>query len=214
MDKYKRRLKKKKCELKIKRYFDVVASLTLIVLTSPIMLGVAIWIKLDSKGPVLYRQKRVTTGGHIFNICKFRTMKVNSDKGNKITLKEDDRITEVGKRIRDKRIDELPQLFNILSGDMSFVGTRPEAVEYVRQYDEEMRATLLLPAGVTSRASIEFKDEAELMDKYLAEGRTVNDAYMQEVLPKKMKYNLDYVENFSLFEDFKILIKTVVEVIL
>lgn len=211
---YKSKLQKKRLQLKIKRMFDVVTSLMMIVVLFPVFIAVAIWIKLDSKGPIIYKQKRVTQNGRIFNIFKFRTMKVDADKGDKITMKDDCRITKVGKKIRKKRLDELPQLFNILSGDMSFVGTRPEAVEYVKQYDEIMKATLLLPAGVTSRASVEFKDEDEIMDKYVSAGMSVNDAYMDKVLPLKMAYNLEYVDNFSIFEDIKILIKTVLEVIL
>ena len=169
-------LRKKKGQLILKRIFDICASLVLIVLLSPIILFFSIWIKLDSKGPVFYRQERITQYGKVFRIFKFRTMVNNADKiGNLVTSKNDSRITKVGEKIRKYRIDEIPQLFNVLIGDMSFVGTRPEVKKYVDQYTPEMYATLLLPAGVTSLASIEFKDEDEILERYTSNGIDENN---------------------------------------
>lgn len=209
MEYYERRLAKKRVQLKIKRLFDIVASATMIVLLSPYFIYLAIEIKKDSKGPVFFRQKRVTTGGRIFRIYKFRTMVDGADKRGGLTTKGDARITSVGQRLRKRRLDELPQLFNILMGDMSFVGTRPESIPYVKHYTEEMRATLLMPAGVTSRASLEYKDEDEVLARYAEMGLSSDEAYLYHVLPEKMLYNLDYVANFSLLEDVRILLATV-----
>ncbi|MGE9896449.1 sugar transferase [Anaerovoracaceae bacterium SGI.195] len=200
----------KKSSLVVKRMFDIFTSLVLIILLSPVILLIAILIKIDSPGPVLYRQERVTQYGRIFRVCKFRTMINNADKiGVHITTDSDARITKIGSKIRNSRLDEIPQLFNILAGTMSFVGTRPEAVRYVESYTHEMMATLLLPAGVTSKASIEYKDEAELL-------RGVSDVesfYIEKILPEKMKYNLESIARFSLIEELKILVKTVVAVL-
>ena len=183
----------KRGQLFLKRAFDILVSAILLLLLSPILLFFAIWIKLDSPGPVFYRQEQVTTYGRIFRIFKFRTMKVDADKmGSLVTLKNDDRITRVGHVIRRYRLDELPQLLNILTGDMSLVGTRPEVAKYVAAYTPEMKATLLLPAGVTSTASILFKDEEELIAKFILEGMEVDDIYITKVLPEKMHYNLSY----------------------
>ena len=152
--------------------------------------------------------------GKKFRIFKFRTMIQNADKnGGLITQKEDKRITRIGKWIRKVRLDELPQLLNILNGDMSFVGARPEVNKYVNKYTEEMMATLLMPAGVTSIASIKYKDEDEIIQKKVVEGKEIDEAYVEYVLPEKMKYNLKYVEDFSCIQDIKICIKTVIEVI-
>ena len=179
-------LSKKKGQLVLKRLFDIVASFILLIILSPIMIVLAIAIKIDSKGTVFYRQERVTQYGRAFKIFKFRTMIQNADKiGTLITLGEDERITNVGKKIRKCRLDEIPQLFNILIGDMSFVGTRPESTKYVKKYSKEMRATLLLPAGITSEASIRYKDEAKLLDK----ADDIDMVYVEKVLPEKMKYN-------------------------
>ena len=159
-------LSKKKTSLKLKRIFDVVMAEILLVIFAIPMLIIAMMIKLDSPGPVFYRQERVTAYGKKFKIHKFRTMVNNADKmGTAVTVQNDSRITKVGAKLRDLRIDELPQLLDVLNGDMSFVGTRPEAVKYVRKYTKEMRATLLLPAGITSEASIRYKDEAKLLDE-------------------------------------------------
>lgn len=202
-------LKRKKVSLILKRVSDILLSGIMIVLCSPILLGVGIWIKLDSKGPVFFRQERVTTFGKTFRIFKFRTMVNNAEKlGTQVTTQGDCRITKVGEKIRKYRIDEIPQLLNIFKGEMTFVGTRPEVPKYVACYTEEMRATLLLPAGVTSRASIEYKDE----DQLLANAVNADEEYVQKILPEKMKYNLDEIRKFSLLSDLKTMIATVVAV--
>lgn len=181
-------------------------SLLLLLVLSPVFLVLAIWIRTDSRGPVFYRQERVTQYGRIFRIFKFRTMVVNADqKGTLVTVGNDARITKVGEKIRHVRLDEIPQLINILKGDMTFVGTRPEVERYVKQYTDEMNATLLLPAGVTSEASIRYKDE----DEILAKAEDPDKAYVQDVLPAKMKYNLEAMKNFSLSSEIKTMARTV-----
>lgn len=206
-------LKQKKIMLLLKRFLDFIGSLILLILLSPILIILAILIKIDSKGPVFYRQKRVTTNGKIFKIFKFRTMIQDADKrGALITGKQDSRITRIGNKIRKCRLDELPQLINILKGEMSFVGTRPEVKKYVDMYTDEMKATLLMPAGVTSMASIKFKDEDEIISKQTKSGKTVEKAYVNDILPEKMKWNLEYIKKFSIFEDLKICIETVIKV--
>lgn len=208
--KYYRILKKKPLSLFLKRLFDILFSLILIVLLSPLMLFITIWIKCDSKGPVMFRQVRITTAGKEFRIFKFRTMVVDAEKlGTQVTVGQDPRITRSGRFLRKLRLDELPQLFNVLAGDMSFVGTRPEVPRYVEQYTPEMWATLLLPAGITSEASIEYKDE----DRLLEGAEDVDRVYMEEVLPEKMKYNLRYLERFQVLRDFVIMIETVIAVL-
>ncbi len=207
-------LSHKKVQLFLKRVFDFIVSAILLVLFSPILLIMAILIKIDSKGPVFYRQERITQYGKTFKIFKFRTMVQNADKiGSLVTIGEDPRITKIGKKIRKYRIDEIPQLINVLIGDMSFVGTRPEVKKYVDCYTEEMKATLLLPAGVTSKASIEYKDEDKIIDTYLAKGEKVDDIYINRVLPEKMKWNLEYIEKFNIGKDIKIMIDTVIKVL-
>lgn len=211
--KYYNILKQKKIMLLLKRFLDFIGSLILLILLSPILIILAISIKIDSKGPVFYRQERVTTNGKIFKIFKFRTMIQDADKrGALITGKQDSRITRVGNKIRKCRLDELPQLINILRGEMSFVGTRPEVKKYVDMYTDEMKATLLMPAGVTSMASIKFKDEDEIISKETKNGKTVDEAYVNDILPEKMKWNLEYIKKFSIFEDLKICIETVIKV--
>lgn len=203
-------LRRKKASLIAKRIFDVVVSALMIVILSPVMLVLAVMIKADSRGPVLYRQERVTQYGRVFRVFKFRTMVENADQiGAHVTADKDPRITGMGSRIRDLRLDELPQLFNVFAGSMSFVGTRPEALRYVRAYTDEMKATLLLPAGVTSEASIEFKDEAELLEG----AADIEKKYVEEVLPRKMAYNLRYLERMSFFGDMALMFRTVVRVL-
>lgn len=203
-------LKKKEFSLFLKRIFDIVVSLVLIVLLSPLLLVLSILIVLDSKGGVFYRQERVTQYGRKFRIFKFRTMVADADKiGTQVTVSNDSRITRVGSVIRKYRLDEIPQLFNILLGDMSLVGTRPESTHYVKHYAPEMFATLLLPAGVTSEASIKYKDEAELLNK----ADDVDKVYIEKVLPSKMEYNLESISNFSFIKDIGTMFKTVVAVI-
>ena len=201
-------LNKKRFYLFIKRLFDIVVSFILLIILSPVFLVVSILIKLDSKGPVFYRQKRITKYGKEFLIFKFRTMIPDADKGSLITKNNDDRITKMGKKIRGSRLDEIPQLINVLKGEMSFVGTRPEVKEYVDEYTDEMKATLLMPAGITSRASIKFRDESKIMDKY-SKKMSVSDIYIKKILPQKMVYNLEYLKNCSMIEDIRLCIKTV-----
>ena len=186
-------LQRKKLSLFFKRIFDIVVSLIMIILCSPILLIISILIVKDSKGGVFYRQERVTQYGRVFRIFKFRTMVQNADQiGTQVTVSNDSRITKIGSKLRNCRLDELPQLFNIFLGDMTFVGTRPESVHYVKSYTNEMYATLLLPAGVTSEASIEYKDEADLLDQ----ADDVDSVYINEVLPEKMKYNLNSIKEW------------------
>lgn len=211
--KYHKILSKKKFSLTIKRLFDVAVSFILIIILFPVYTLIAVAIKLDSRGPILFKQKRVTQNMKEFSILKFRTMVQDADKlGSKITLKNDCRITNVGKIIRKIRLDELPQLINVLKGDMSFVGTRPEVWKYVNKYTDEMKATLLLPAGLTSIASIKYKSESDLLEKCIKNGKSVDDAYLEDILPNKMKYNLEYMKKFSILKDLKICLNTVIGV--
>ena len=208
--KYYEILKHKKISLIIKRIFDFLAALILLIILSPIMLILAIMIKLESKGPVFYRQERITRYGKKFRIFKFRTMVQDADKkGALVTMGQDPRITKVGSKIRKCRLDEIPQLLNVIKGEMSFVGTRPEVEKYVKEYSNEMKATLLMPAGISSRASIEYRDEDELMNQYLNKGEKIDDIYVKRILPEKMKWNLEYIKNFNIWEDIKICFKTV-----
>lgn len=203
----------KKNELKIKFVFDKLLSIFLLILFLPIFIFFAIWIKIDSQGPVFYRQLRITQYGKQFYIFKFRTMVSNADKiGGLVTVDGDSRITKVGQVIRKYRIDEIPQLINVLRGEMSFVGIRPEVERYVLQYTDEMKATLLLPAGITSPASIMFRAEDALMNEHIAKGMTLDEAYIQKVLPEKMQHNLKYIENFSFLYDLKIIFETAIKV--
>lgn len=203
-------LQKRKISLFFKRVFDIVVSLIMIILCSPILLIISILIVKDSKGGVFYRQERVTQYGRVFRIFKFRTMVQNADQiGTQVTVSNDSRITKIGSKLRNCRLDELPQLFNIFLGDMTFVGTRPESVHYVKSYTNEMYATLLLPAGVTSEASIEYKDEADLLDQ----ADDVDSVYINEVLPEKMKYNLNSIKEFSFFKEIATMFRTVFAVL-
>lgn len=191
--------------LKLKRAFDVLAALILLVILAVPMLIIAVLIKLDSPGPVFYRQERVTAYGKVFRIHKFRTMVKNADKiGTAVTVSGDARITKVGAKLRSLRLDELPQLLDVLSGDMSFVGTRPEATKYVKQYSREMYATLLLPAGITSEASIRYKDEVALLET----AADVDRVYIEKILPEKMRYNLQSIRNFSFWSEFATMFRT------
>ena len=202
-------LQQKKFQLLLKQIFDYVAALFLFLILAIPMAILAIWIKLDSEGPVFYRQERVTTYGKHFRIHKFRTMVSNADKiGSAVTVSGDARITRVGKKLRDLRLDELPQVFDVLQGNMSFVGTRPEAVKYVEHYEPEYYATLLLPAGITSEASIRYKDEARLLDA----ADDVDKAYIEQVLPAKMQWNLRAIAQFSFTEDVFTMLRTVLAV--
>ncbi|MCR4702114.1 MAG: sugar transferase [Saccharofermentans sp.] len=199
-------LSRHKAGLFFKRVFDIFASLILIILLGIPMLIIAVMIKSDSKGPVFFRQERVAAYGVKFRIHKFRTMVNNAEKqGTSVTVDNDVRITKAGAKLRDHRLDEFPQLFDVLAGNMSFVGTRPEVVKYVDRYTDEMMATLLMPAGITSIASIEYKDEAALLEK----AEDADEVYVKDILPAKMEYNLKSVKEFSFFKDIGILFKTV-----
>ena len=200
-------LLKKKYSLKIKRVFDVTASSIMLVILAIPMLVIAILIKEDSPGPVFYRQERVTAYGKKFWIHKFRTMVNDADKkGSTVTVDNDARITRVGRYLRRLRIDEFPQLLDVLAGDMTFVSTRPEATKYVKKYKKEWFATLLLPAGITSEASIRYKDEARFLNK----SDDVDMVYMEELLPRKMEWNLRAIRGFGIEKDFFIIIRTVI----
>lgn len=199
-------LQSKKCSLFLKAVFDRVVSLLMLIALLPIFVLLAIMIKMDSPGEVFFRQERVTQYGKKFRIHKFRTMVKNAESlGAQVTTKSDMRVTKVGKKLRGCRLDELPQLIDILQGNMSFVGTRPEVTKYVEQYTPEMMATLLLPAGVTSEASIEYKDEERL----LADTKNADKTYAEVVLPQKMEWNLQSLKEFSFVADIKTMIKTV-----
>ena len=199
-------LNKKRAQLFFKRLFDILISLILLILLSPIMIIIAISIKLDSKGPVFFRQRRITQYGKTFRIFKFRTMVENAEKlGSQVTVSNDPRVTKIGGFIRKYRIDEFPQLLNVLFGDMTFVGTRPEVKKYVDAYTNEMLATLLLPAGITSEASIKYKDEQRL----LSSSSDADKTYIEEILPEKMKYNLRGIEKTSIKYDLSIMLATV-----
>lgn len=208
---YYEKLSRKWFSLLVKRIFDFAVSSVMLVILSPALLVLAIMIKKDSEGPVFYRQERITQYGRKFRIYKFRTMVINADKiGSLVTVGEDPRITKMGRKIRGCRLDELPQLINIWKGEMTFVGTRPEVEKYVRKYTSEMMATLLLPAGVTSEASIQYKDE----DKLLADvsGEDADRVYVEQILPEKMKWNLEEIKKFGFIREIGTMVKTVVAV--
>ena len=203
-------LQKKKVSMFLKRVMDLVGGVILLIILAIPMGIIAVMIKLDSEGPVFYRQERVTTYGKHFRIHKFRTMVSNADKiGTAVTVGNDNRITKVGSRLRGCRLDELPQVLDLISGNMSFVGTRPEAVKYVEKYKPEYFATLLLPAGTTSEASIRYKNEAELLDS----ADDVDKVYVEKVLQDKMEYNLESIIKFSVFGDLTTMFRTVFAVL-
>lgn len=202
-------LKTKKRSIIMKRIVDLIISLLLIIILLIPIIILALLIKLTSRGPVLFKQVRVTTYNRQFKIYKFRTMVCDADKmGSHVTSLGDPRITRIGGFLRKFRLDELPQLFNVLKGDMSIVGTRPEVPEYVARYSDAMYATLLMPAGITSLASIKFKNE----DRMLEASTNIDEDYVKIILPKKMHYNLLYLKNFSLRNDIYLMLKTVKEV--
>ena len=205
-------LRRKEKQLIGKRMMDVGVSVFLLLILFPVLVGIAIAISVTSKGGPFFLQERVTTYGKRFKIVKFRTMvKDASSIGTAVTSDNDARVTEIGAFLRKYRLDELPQLINIIMGDMSLVGVRPEVPKYVEQYTPEMMATLLLPAGVTSETSIRYKDEAEILGA--ASGDEADLIYVEKILPEKMKYNLDYTHEFSLIKDIKICFSTVIHVI-
>lgn len=202
-------LRKKRFSLFWKRIFDIFVSAIMLIILSPLFLILAIAIKTDSKGPVFYRQERVTQYGKPFRIFKFRSMVQNADKGSQVTVDHDSRVTKVGKFIRKCRLDEICQLIDIFRGTMTFVGTRPEVPKYVNEYTPEMKATLLLPAGVTSLASIYYKDEAEL----LSGAEDTDKTYVEKILPAKMYYNLKEIKNYGFWRDIKTMFMTVFAVL-
>lgn len=202
-------LEKRKGSLILKRVFDIISSLILLVLLSPIFLILAMLIKIDSPGPVFYRQERITQYGKKFRIHKFRTMLQNSDQGSQVTVNNDNRVTRVGRFIRRCRLDEIAQLLDTLAGTLTLVGVRPESPRFVVEYTDEMMATLLLPAGVTSLASIYYKDEAELLDGT----EDTDKVYIEKILPGKMYYNLKGIEQFSFWRDIRIIFMTVFAVL-
>ncbi|MCI8565282.1 MAG: sugar transferase [Lachnospiraceae bacterium] len=202
-------LQKHRGSLVIKKIFDIVVAILLATILFPVMIFLAVFIKIDSQGPVFYRQERITAYGKTFKIHKFRTMVNHADQiGTAITVERDDRVTRIGRILRKYRLDEIPQLIDILEGNMSFVGTRPEVAKYVKTYTPEMWATLLLPAGITSDASIRYKDEANL----LKDASDVDKIYTEQVLPEKMKYNLDALRRFSFFREVKTMFGTLAAV--
>lgn len=202
-------LDKKRPSLFLKRVTDIVLSLIMIIILLLPMAVIAVIIKATSKGPVLYKQERVTTYGKRFRIWKFRTMTVGADQqGALVTSAHDNRVTGVGATLRKFRLDELPQAFHVLSGKMSFVGTRPEVVKYVERYTPEMTATLLMPAGITSLASIKFKDEDAMIGD-VSDPDEVDRVYVEEILPKKMEYNLKYISCFGFRRDIHLMLATI-----
>ena len=206
-------LSKRQGSIIVKRVFDIIVSLILLVFLIIPIAVISILIKVNSPGPVLFKQKRVTTYGRVFKIYKFRTMVVNAESlGSKVTTKNDARVTSIGKTLRKFRLDELPQIFNVIGGSMSFVGTRPEVQKYVDLYEDEYYATLLLPAGITSLTSIKFKDEENLLSA-IVDTEKIDETYVKTILPQKMEYNLQYTKEFGFLSDIKIMFKTVKEVI-
>lgn len=202
-------LRKKKVSLFFKRVFDLIMSVIALIVLSPVYLTLAIAIKIDSPGPVFYMQERVTQYGKRFHIHKFRTMVQNADKGSQVTVNNDSRITRVGRVIRDCRLDEIAQLIDVIQGTVTLVGVRPESPKFVAEYTDEMMATLLLPAGVTSLASIYYKDEAKLLDGV----ENTEKVYIEKILPGKMYYNLKGIEQFSFWGDISIMFMTVFAVL-
>ncbi len=199
-------LDKRKFSLGAKRVFDVVVSLLILVILSPLLLILALAVKLDSRGPVFYRQIRVGRYNRDFKIFKFRTMVQDADKiGPPLTVGDDPRVTKVGRLIRKLRLDEFSQLLNVLDGSMSLVGPRPEVRRYVDVYTPEYMATLLIRPGITATSSIAFKDE----DNLLKAAEDPEKVYVEQILPPKMAYNLEYIKKISLLNDIKIMFQTV-----
>lgn len=202
-------LKKKQVSLFFKRVFDLVVSSIMLIVFFPLFLILSVAIKIDSKGPIFYRQVRVTQYNKKFRIFKFRSMYQGADKGSQITVNEDERVTRVGKIIRGCRLDEISQLLDVWRGKMTFVSIRAEIPKYTEQYTPEMMATLLLPAGVTGLASILYKDEAKLLD----EAEDTDKVYVEKILPAKMHYNLKQIKQFSFWKDIKLMFMTVFAVL-
>ena len=192
------------------RFFDFILSLVGLVVLAPIFIVLAIWIKTDSKGPVFYKQVRVGQNGIDFGLFKFRSMVVDADKKGLITVGgRDPRITRSGYFIRKYKLDELPQLINVLLGDMSLVGPRPEVRKYVELYTDEQQKVLSAKPGITDYASIEYMDENEILGKSSDPEKT----YIEDIMPEKIKYNMKYINNKNLFEYFKIIFLTVLKIV-
>jgi lipopolysaccharide/colanic/teichoic acid biosynthesis glycosyltransferase len=190
----------------VKRFLDVVGSALGLIALSPVLGVAAIWIALDSPGPVLFRQRRVGKHGRIFEILKFRTMRVQSGIGRRITVGDDPRITRSGRLLRRLKVDELPQLFNVLCGDMSLVGPRPELESYVKMYPAEAREQIMsVRPGITGLASLAFRNESEL----LASASDPEHAYVETVLPAKLRYDLSYIDRQTVMLDLSIMVRTV-----
>lgn len=210
LQEYKELLNRQRVSLFFKRVFDIVVSALILLLLSPVFLLLSIAIKLDSSGPVFYRQVRVGRYGEDFKIFKFRSMVQDADKkGLALTTEGDARITRVGKLIRKCRLDEFSQVLNVLEGTMSLVGPRPEVRRYVDLYEPEYLATLLIRPGVTATASIAFRNEDELLNS----GGDPEEIYVKQILPEKMRYNLEYLKNISVWNDIKIMLQTVLAVL-
>ena len=193
----------------LKRIFDIILSLFGLMILFPFMLIIAILIKLDSKGPVFFKQVRVTKNGREFKIFKYRTMKIGSDKYSQITVGKDDRITKIGMFLRKYKLDEIPQLINVLLGDMSLVGPRPEVPKYVALYTEGQKEILKVRAGITDYASIEFSDENDL----LASEADPEKAYIEKIMPKKIELNKKYLSEISMLTDIKIILLTIKKIL-
>ena len=193
----------------LKRIFDIISSLFGLILLLPFMIIIAILIKLDSKGPIFFKQVRVTKNGREFKIFKYRTMRVGSDKYSQITVGKDSRITKVGDFLRKYKLDEIPQLINVLIGDMSLVGPRPEVPKYVALYTEEQREILKVRAGITDYASIEFSNENDI----LANEADPEKAYIEKIMPRKIELNKKYLSEISIMTDIKIILLTIKKIL-
>ena len=193
----------------LKRIFDITLSLFGLIILLPFMLIIAILIRIDSKGPVFFKQIRVTKNGKEFKIFKYRTMRVGSDKYSQITVGKDGRITKIGSFLRKYKLDEIPQLINVLIGDMSLVGPRPEVPKYVALYTDEQKEILKVRAGITDYASIEFSDENDL----LASEEEPEKAYIEKIMPKKIELNKKYLSEVSILTDIKIILLTIKKIL-
>ena len=198
-----------KGEVMSKRIFDIVISFVGLLILFPFILIIALLIKIDSKGPVFFKQVRVTKNAREFKIFKYRTMRVGSDKYSQITVGKDNRITKVGAFLRKYKLDEIPQLINVLIGDMSLVGPRPEVPKYVALYTDEQKEILKVRAGITDYASIEFSDENDL----LASEEDPEKAYIEKIMPKKIELNKKYISEISILTDIKIILLTIKKIL-
>lgn len=201
-------LRKKTCTLFFKRLFDIIGSFFLIIILSPLICILSVLILIDSGYPVFFKQERMGKDRKVFKIIKFRTMENNTETPDGITMHNDKRITKIGVFLRSYRLDEIPQLFNILKGEMSFVGGRPDLPKYYQTDDYAYKCVLLVRPGITSEATITFKDE----DKILSNSRNPEMTYIEEIFPQKVKMNIDYIKNMSLLLDIKIILNTFINV--